>query len=80
MANAAWNLNRRMSLRGIWRSQVQTVGNLFSSRFEQQEATFNWQFRKVRLEAGYMVYRYNFGVPIIRRSAIIRVTRDFQVF
>jgi len=80
MANAAWNLNRQMSLRGIWRGQVQTVGNLLSSRFEHQEATFNWQFRKVRLEAGYLVYRFNFGSPIIRRSAIIRVTRDFQVF
>ena len=80
MANAAWNLNRRMSLRAIWRGQVQTVGSLLSSRFEQQEATFNWQFRKVRLEAGFLVYRFDFGLPIIRRSAIIRVTRDFQVF
>lgn len=80
MANAAWNLNRWMSLRGIWRGQVQTVGNLLSSRFEQQEATLNWQFRKVRLEAGYQVYRFNFGLPIIRRAAIIRVTRDFLIF
>ena len=80
MANAAWYLTRQISLRGIWRNQVQTAADLLSSRFEQQEATFNWQFRKLRLEAGYLVYRFNFGSPIIRRSAIIRLTRDFQVF
>lgn len=80
MANASWNLSRQISIRGVWRGQIQTVGSLLSSRFEQKEATFNWQFRKVRFEAGFLAYRFDFGLPIIRRSILFRVTRDFQVF
>ncbi len=75
-----WNLTHSIILRGTWRGQVQTFGSLFSSRFEQQEATLEWHFRRIRFEAGYVVYRYNFGSPIFRKQIIFRVTRDFRLF
>jgi hypothetical protein len=78
--NAAWNINHHFGVRGIWRGQIQTIGSLLASRFEQQEATVHHQFRKMRVEAGYLVYRYNFGTAILRRSLIFRLTRDFTLF
>jgi hypothetical protein len=78
--NASWNLTSRLTMRGIWRRQSQTIGSLLASRFEQQEATLGWSFRKVRAEAGYLVYRFDFGSPVLRKMIFVRITRDFRVF
>lgn len=77
---ASWNLNRFLSLRGAWRNQQQTLASALTSKTEQHEAKLEWNFRKVRFDAGYLVYRYNFGSPIYRKAAIFRVTRDFRIF
>ena len=78
--NATWHISHSAGLRALWRDQEQSIGSLMASRFEEREATFSWQFRKVRLEAGYMVYRYDFGTPVLRKNIIFRIIRDFQVF
>ena len=77
---ASWHPARAITLRAIWRGQVQSVGARHAARFEQQEAVFDYRFRRILLEAGYLVYRFDFGAPIYRRSVIGRVTREFQVF
>lgn len=77
---ASWNLNHSIVLRGAWRNQEQTMASALTSKFEQREATLEWTFRKIRFDAGYLVYRYNFGSPIFRKAIILRVTRDFRVF
>jgi len=79
-ANASWTLARQIAFRAIWRRQSQTIGPLLASRFEQREATLNWSFRRVRLEGGYLVYRFDFGSPILRKLVIARLTRDFRLF
>lgn len=79
-AGASWRVKQHISFRGIWRGQIQTLASVVNAKFEQQEATFNYNFRRVRFEAGYVVYRYNFGLPLLRKGIILRMTRDFEVF
>jgi hypothetical protein len=64
----------------VWRNQRQTIGSTLASRFEQREATFTWQFRRLQFEAAYLVYRYEFGLPVFRESIMGRITREFEVF
>lgn len=78
--NGSWNITRSIVLRGAWRGQAQRLGSQLSSRSEQQEAVLEWTFRRIRFDAGYLVYRFNFGSPIYRRGILLRVTRDFRLF
>lgn len=77
---ASWNLGHSLLLRGAWRNQEQTLASTLASKFEQREAVLEWNFRKIRFDAGYQVYRYNFGSPIFRNAIIFRVSRDFRIF
>lgn len=78
--SAAWTVNSALTARAVWRSQRQVLGNVFASSYEQREAIVQYQYRKLRFEGGYQMYSYNFGTPIIRRSILFRMTRDFQIF
>ncbi|MBI4890650.1 MAG: hypothetical protein HY821_08485 [Acidobacteria bacterium] len=76
----SWNPLGRLQLRGLWRTQDQKLAGIYTSQFEQQEATLAYPFRRLRFEAGYLIYKYNFGSPIYRKSLVFRVSRDFQLF
>jgi len=79
-ASAHWQVTPSLSLRGMWRDQRQAVGALQTSRVEQREATVRYDFRLIHLEGGYLLYRFDFGSPVFRKSLILRVVRDFRVF
>ena len=79
-ASAAWTPLRPFQLRAVWRNQRQTIGPVLASSYEQREAVFSWQYRRLRFEAAYLLYRYDFGSPTFRESIVGRITREFQVF
>jgi hypothetical protein len=78
--SGGWAIHRSLYLRGVWRDQKQKIGALRVSRVEQREATLTYSFRLIRVEGGYLLYRFDFGSPVYRESLILRVTRDFRVF
>ncbi len=71
---------RQVTIRGIYRERLQMLGPQLASWFEQQEAWLEWRFRKLRFEAGYILYKYQFSGGSFRKAVIFRWVRDFQVF
>jgi len=79
-ATASLHPARQLTIRGVYRARRQTLGPQLASWFEQQEAWLEWRFRKLRFEAGYILYKYQFSGGSFRKAIIFRWVRDFRVF
>jgi hypothetical protein len=73
-------LTSSIRLYGSWQGQRQIAASGRPYRYEQQNATFEWRFRMMTVEASYYLNRYDVGTPIFRKLAMVKVTREFRVF
>jgi len=79
-ATASLHPARQLTIRGVYRARRQMLGPQLAAWFEQQEAWLEWRFRKLRFEAGYVLYKYQFSGGSFRKAIIFRWVRDFRVF